>query len=642
MSGRGAYYKAKYGGGRGGGGRGGTGRDEVREQTVFTAGASRRSADATALMELLRRIDGKQYGAYKDLYDTVYHVSTPVTHSIEVVHVQSDPFAPPSRLVVRVPLSVTSFPPELHSNSIRTIALCDFLQRSFVSTIRSMHADFREGGNGWGGAKGGNIKMDEPGQHVLQRSGVQINAIDRCLEIRFQLGLPASGRSIEGRWCAQLMFETVPLLISKSLLYSALDGTTVLAHVLSVEDQSALRSMLETQGLVAFVKNGSILARRSGASDLPLGSSSAMRHFSSPPSMQVSFFLPNSGRIDGMGIKKGVTLICGGGFHGKSTLLGALEVGIYNHIPGDGREFVCVDESAVKIRAEDGRSVTDLNISPFINNLPLGQPTNSFNTACASGSTSQSANILEMLEMGSRALLLDEDTCATNFMFRDAMMAQLVAGDKEPITPFLARVRELWVSWGVSTIMVVGGCGAFFAVADSVIMMDTFEARDVSHQARAICDHESFTGGLSSLGTGIDLHFVKTFSSSDRRCFVPASLEPPKGEQLRAKDIGKIQIGKDSQDADGNANFLDLTGLEQIVELGQTRAISEALVTLARNSGISVSIVDAISELLARASQNGLDDLVNGRSRSLGDLSSMRKFELAGAVNRWRHLKIIK
>jgi len=636
MSGRGAYYKAKYGGGRGGRG----GRDEVSREHVFH-GASRSSADATALMEILRRIDGKQYGAYKDLYDTVYHVSTPVTHSLEVVHVQSDPFAPPSRIVVRVPLGVTAFPPELHSNSIRTIALCDFLQRSFVSTIRSMHADVKEGGSGWGGAKGGNIKMDEPGQHVLQRSGVQINANERCLEIRFQLGLPASGRSIEGRWCAQLMFETVPLLISKSLLYSALDGPTVLAHVLSVEDQSALRSMLETQGLVAFVKNGAILPRRSGASDLPLGSSSAMRQFSSPPSMQTSFVLPNSGRIDGMGIRKGVTLICGGGFHGKSTLLGALEVGIYNHIPGDGREFVCVDESAVKIRAEDGRSVTDLNISPFINNLPLGQPTNSFNTACASGSTSQSANILEMLEMGSRALLLDEDTCATNFMFRDAMMTQLVAGDKEPITPFLARVRELWVSWGVSTIMVVGGCGAFFAVADSVIVMDTFEARDVSHQARAICDHESFAGGLPSLGTGTDVHFVKTFSSAERRCFVPASLEPPKGEQLRAKDIGKIQIGKDPQDADGNANFLDLTGLEQIVELGQTRAISEAFQTLSR-LGAALSMVDALSELLARATQNGLDELVNGRSRSLGDLSSMRKFELAGAINRWRHLKIIK
>jgi predicted ABC-class ATPase len=345
-------------------------------------------------MQLLRRIDQKQYGAYKDLYGSSYNLTGQrgLSFSLEVVYVQGDPYAAPSRVVVRIPLAVCAFPAELYSSRIRTTALCDFLQRSFVASARRDKADVKEGGGGWGGAKGGQIRMDEPGQHVLNRTAVQIS--DGCLEARFLLGLPASGRSIEGKWCADLFFDIVPSLVSKSLLYSALDPAAVALHVKSVEDQDALRSMLEARGLVAFVRNGALLPRRSGASDLPMQASSSTRPFASPPSLLCSFDLPHSGTVHGMGIKKGVTLIVGGGFHGKSTLLGALEVGIYDHIPGDGREFVCINESAVKIRAEDGRNVTDLDISSFINNLPLGKQTASFSTPCASGSTSQSANIV--------------------------------------------------------------------------------------------------------------------------------------------------------------------------------------------------------------------------------------------------------
>ena len=254
-----------------------------------------------------------------------------------------------------------------------------------MRVARREGADIKEGGQGWGGAKGGQLKMDEPGQHILPRTSVQLFPAKGYLEVRFWLGLPARGRTIEGGWCRELLFETVPMLIRMALIHDELDKSELRQHVLSNEDQQALRGMLDAAGLVAFVRNGAVLPRRSGASDLPLTQNPAQ--FQTPPSMHAEFTLPNCGRIAGMGVRKGVTLIVGGGFHGKSTLLSALELGIYNHIPGDGREYVCCNDTAVKIRAEDGRSVTDLDISPFINNLPRGKPTTSFSTTCASGST---------------------------------------------------------------------------------------------------------------------------------------------------------------------------------------------------------------------------------------------------------------
>ena len=630
----------------------------------------------------MRRLDQKPYGAYKDLLDNEFHLGATASTDrlpplkLEVVFVQSDPFAAPSRLRTRIPLRDLGYPEDWTANPVRVVALCDFLQRGFVHALKDEGADRKAGGGGWGGAKGGHMRMEEPGQHVLARTGVQL--IDGHIEARFQLGLPATGRTIQGQWCCSLLTQVVPAVLRQAFALSSLDSGAVQRHVCSVEAQATLRDLLDARGLVAFVRNGAVLPRRSGQSDLPLlgpadqqsqsqaqsqsqsqAQSTPLRRFESPPSMLVAFDLPHVGRVEGMGIAKGVTLIVGGGFHGKSTLLAALEVGVYNHIPGDGREFVCVSESAVKIRAEDGRSVTELDISPFINNLPHARSTTSFSTTCASGSTSQSANIVEMLEMGSRCLLLDEDTCATNFMFRDAEMGRIVHADKEPITPFLHRVRELWAAHGVSTVMVVGGCGSFFAVADTVVMMDEFAAKDVTARAKAIAAESAAAaaavGASSGAGAGAGAGagtsagvFARNFSSARR--VLAGSLALHDGDQLRVKDLGKIQIGRESHDADGNTRVLDLTGLEQLCELGQTRAIAEALQTLPRLWGrdSAVELQAELSALVARASvvgkaapEGGLDTLTHGRNKGQGDLSQVRRFELAAAINRWRSLQTV-
>ena len=593
------------------------------------------------LHDLLGRIDHKPYGAYKDLYGSDYKFSQPMPFSIEVVYVQGDPYAAPSRLRISIPLSTLDYPAELYANEIRKVALCDYLTRSFCRTARREGADIKEGGQGWGGAKGGQLKMEEPGQHILPRTSTQLFPDKGCLEVRFNLGLPARGRSIEGGWCRQILFEILPVLLKTALFHDSLDKADLRKHVLLAEDQEALRSMLDMRGLVGFVRNGAVLPRRSGASDLPQQASQNPSLFQSPPSMQVEFTLPNSGTIAGMGILKGVTLIVGGGFHGKSTLLSALEVGIYNHIPGDGREFVCCDSTAVKICAEDGRSVAYLDISPFINNLPRGRPTTSFSTTCASGSTSQSANILEQLELGCTCLMLDEDTCATNFMYRDHLMGQLVSGNKEPITPFLERVKELYGKWAVSTVMVVGGCGAYFSVADNVIMMDSFEARDATAEAKAIVAADTSVvtnASKNSLAQSLEGYFSGTFAS--RRGITHSSLRLRDGDQMKVKDLGKIQIGRESQDANGDNNYLDLTGLQQLTEPGQTKLISEALQTIARLPDKDENLDQLLSSLYSDASISGLDAFVSGHLKSMGDLSHVRKFELAAAINRWRSLRV--
>ena len=330
----------------------------------------------------------------------------------------------------------------------------------------------------------GLVAVEAGGQEVLLRNSCVID--DRFLEIRFVVGLPAAGRSVLAREAIEIFFTEIPAVAAESLFIDRVEGGAFAHHVDTVEDYHHLRSSLSDLGLAAFVADGSLLARNSGVDDRPITNGGIP--FVSPPSLSVTVTLPHRGRITGMGIPRGVTLIVGGGFHGKSTLLSALERGVYPHVPGDGRELVAADPTAVRIRAEDGRYIQKVDISPFITNLPLGRDTANFCSENASGSTSQAASIIEALEAGSSLLLIDEDTSATNFMIRDERMQQLITKDKEPITPFVDKVGKLFIDHGVSTILVMGGSGDYFDVADTVIAMDTYLPQDVSDRAKEISE----------------------------------------------------------------------------------------------------------------------------------------------------------
>lgn len=530
-----------------------------------------------------------------------------------VGHVQADPFASPSKLIVRVPQSVALFPHQLSQSLSREIALRDYLTRQFERVARQASA-FR------GTGKSGLISIIHAQQEVLERTAVFIDSGD--LEVRFCLGLPARGRTILGRQATHMLCEDIPAIVGRALKYQSLEERAIENHLETVEDAEYLRQQLESRGLVAFVANGAILPRRSGVDPHPLEEGAIA--FQSPPSLEVSFTCPHQGEIKGMGIPQGITLIVGGGYHGKSTLLKAMELGVYNHIPGDGREFVVTEAAAVKIRAEDGRSVAGVDISPFINQLPQGRTTRNFSTPNASGSTSQAANIVEALEAGARVLLLDEDTAATNFMIRDRRMQQLISKDREPITPFIDKVRQLYQELGVSTILVMGGSGDYFEVADTVIAMENFQPQDVTAAARAIAA-QHINDRLAEGG--------ENFGTITPRIPLPESIDPSRGRKavrLKVRDVDEVAFGSED---------IDLSAVEQIVEQGQLRAIAAAIVyAKGRYLQGRCTLAEILQQVMADIEAGGLDILSEFPQ---GDLVRFRRFELAAALNRLRTLKVV-
>jgi predicted ABC-class ATPase len=565
--------------------------------------------DRHSLREALLALDGRSYPAYKDIKGSYDYGE----FTLILEHIQGDPFASPSQIMVRIPQTIAQFPPHLYHNRPRVIALADFLTRQFALSALEL-SSFR------GTGKSGLISILRTGQEILERSTVWLNSQE--IEVRFSVGLPARGRSILGRQAAEMLCQDIPEIVCKSLKYSALEPEKVQKHVETAEDAEVLREQLAIQNLVAFVANGAILPRASGIDAHPLGESALP--WLSPPSLEVELHTPNQGLVKGMGIPQGITLIVGGGYHGKSTLLRALELGVYNHIPGDGRELVVTNPTAVKIRAEDGRSIAGVNISPFISQLPQGLSTEKFSTPNASGSTSQAANIIEALEAGSKVLLIDEDTAATNLMIRDRRMQELISKDKEPITPFLDKVRQLYNDYGVSTVLVMGGSGDYFEVADTVIALENFAPRDVTAQAREIVAAYPNT----RKGEG-----GENFGEITPRIPLAASIDPSRGRKaVKVKVRRTDEVGFGSEE-------IDLSAVEQIVESGQLRAIAAALV-YAKNSYLeqSLTIPLLLSKVMQDIDERGLDILTEYPQ---GDFVRFRRFELAAALNRLRSLRVL-
>ncbi len=556
----------------------------------------------------LHRLDGRGYKAYRDIEGS-YRFPMFTLH---IDHVQGDPFAAPSRVRLVVSQDAARFDPTLFATPARNRALADFITRA-ASTV----CDDRSRRTGTG--KGGLIAIDRPGQEVLERTSVAVD--DSEVEARITVGLPAAGRRILGRRAAEILIDDVPRIVDAALVASNLDAAAVRRHVEAVQDQAFLRDALAQEHLVAFVADGAILPRRSGVDPRPMGEGAIP--FEAPPSLRREFTLPNAGPVTGLGVPEGVTLIVGGGYHGKSTLLSAIELGVYDHLPGDGREATVTVKDAVKIRAEDGRSVRGVDISPFITNLPFGTDTRNFSTDDASGSTSQAANIAEALEYGTSLLLIDEDTSATNFMIRDHRMQELVAKEKEPITPFIDKVRHLFDEHGVSTIIVVGGVGDYFDVADTVVMMDAYRPIDVTERAREIA--RKHAAERTPEGGG-------SFGHVSARAPIPGSLDPRRGrrpEKVDAKSLTTILFGRTP---------LDLSAVEQLVSVSQTRAVGDALVLMMKRfMDGRRTIAEALDLLDREFDERGLDAL---SGRRLGHYARPRRQEIAAALNRLRTLRI--
>ncbi len=567
------------------------------------------------LKKILNEIDRRGYKAYKQLRGA-YDLGR---FTLFIDHVQGDPFAAPSKLRARVPQPEAGFDQQLFSTRSRKIALQDYITRAFDRAMK------KGTGGKKGSGKSGIIAIDCGRQQILERTSCKIQK--EFVEICFYAGLPARGRRILGHQALRMLTEEIPGIVRSSMFCAAHPQKEVQQFIQVNEDQDHLRKALQKKGLVAFIANQSILPRRSGVSDRPLASSETVP-FQSPPELEISLHAPHAGTIRGMGIPRGITLIIGGGFHGKTTLLSAIEQGAYNHIPNDGREYVITDPNAVKIRAEEGRNIQKTDISPFINNLPFGKNTIKFSTANASGSTSQAANIIEALECQANLLLLDEDTSATNFLIRDEIMQKIVSKDKEPITPFIDQVNNLYNQLGTSTIMVMGGAGDYFEVADQVILMDAYLPVVVTSKARQL---------ISQRKDARKKEAPPSFGRITERIPRPESINPYKGrkKKIKSRGLDTITFGFE---------HIDLSAVEQIVDSSQVNAISQIIDYALQKKYIDGqnTIGRFLDMVFDDIQKNGLSVISAYSNQHPGSYALPRKFEVAAALNRLRSLKIIQ
>lgn len=473
-----------------------------------------------------------------------------------------------------------------------------------------------------GSGKSGLMAVSSPGQEVLARSGCQVDAGTGDIILRMEIGFPANGRTINARELEKILFDFLPKCVGKSLYYKALDAGKLKKTADLAEDQQAVRDQLGERELVAFVANGAILPRESGVSSRPMKGAVP---FQSPPSMEVELTLPNRGSIRGMGIKRGVTLIVGGGYHGKSTLLRALELGVYNHIAGDGREFVITDDTAVKLRAEDGRSVRDVDISMFIRNLPNGKETEIFCTEDASGSTSQAANVVEAMETGSKVFLIDEDTSATNFMIRDELMQRVVHREEEPITPYIERIRELYEKYGVSTVLVAGSSGSYFYKSDCILQMNRYVPADITEfakeQAQLYAEHQagSQTGDTPALQKP---KFERVFAQNRKLAG---------SDRIKMKTMGMDGISIDRE-------TIDLRYLEQLADPEQLSMLAQivkyAELRIFDGKKNLVQVVDLLEKQMRDKGFAG----ICGDKNVYSGLAVPRRQEIFACLNRYRKL----
>lgn len=566
----------------------------------------------TELETLLMSINRKSYPAYKELKGNYIFPD----FQLNIEHVQGDPFASPSRVSVYLKKVQADFPEAYYESKHKRIALQDYLIRKFANAVNQYA--FQAKGSG----KSGLIRVSRCGQEVLERSALGITNGE--LLVRFEVGFPANGRTINALELKKIFFEYLPSIVRKTLYYKNCKKDELKAVIELAEDQQFIREELKKRDLVAFVANDSILPRESGVSKRPMRK---CIRFQSPETMEVEMDLPNHGMIRGMGISKGITLIVGGGYHGKSTLLKAIEQGIYNHIAGDGREYVITCEDAVKVRAEDGRSITHVNISPFINDLPNKKDTRDFSTEDASGSTSQAANVVEAVQAGSKLLLIDEDTCATNFMVRDQLMQKIVSGNKEPITPFTQQAREMYERLDVSVVMVAGSSGAYFYIADHIIQMDNYRVVDITKHVKNVIEKEEISEDKESR-----ISVTELMNPSIKPRILKSEVVEKKHGQIKIKQFGNsgFSIGKTE---------VDLKYLEQLTDIEQTTTLGHCLKMLVVEMEKKPQNLDVLVDNLWKKIQlKGFSALFEEKYLPV-DLAQVRKIDIYMCVNRYRGLR---
>lgn len=517
------------------------------------------------------KINNKPYGIYKSLLGQFFSFGD---FTLKFTHIQGDPHASYSKIMLSAKIASLGFTEDLYNTKEKEIALSDFLLRQFTKEIE-------------------NINIVKAHSQIMQRNSLYIE--NGIVYVLVSVNLPGENRRIEGEKASELLIGTLSDYLTVAMYWNNINKEKCKEHIDCLLNRNFLLSQLEEHNLVAFVPNNAILPRESSVSESPMQDAVP---FTSPKELQLSLKLLNGTKIEGMGIPKGISIIVGGGFHGKSTLLHALEDSVYPHVPGDGREFIVIDKTATPVKTEEGRVVNGTDISALVKELPFNNNVESFTTKNASGATSQVANLLEAVELGARTILIDEDASAVNFLIRDLRMRSLIEAKKEPLIPLTDRIKD-FVNSGINFIIVVGACGDYISLANTVIAFNEYKAECLTEKAKGFKTKEPESNEIIFQNRRID-------TQEFQKELVPNSTVE-KNVKIRVF-AGQITIGKLRADLRKFPIFCN-TELQ--------RGIAEILHNLIRENP-GANLKETLEIFCQKLPKNDSNDLILPRVNELG------------------------
>ncbi len=577
------------------------------------------------LKTLLNSLKGQSYQAIQKITG-FFHFPQ---YDFHFIRIQGSPGANPASIaVINWSIADSEIPQSFFQSSWNRLALADFLIRRFNLAI----TQFAKQNRGREGS--GSFHTIELSQKILERDSVLFS--EQEIEVRFILSLPGknSGRGQFDAEQAWIMFEQeLQNIVEYSLFYKNYDKAAkqLLENYIEIQNtRQQIKSYLIKKGYCVFINNGARLPRQSGVDDLP-ADKDKITSFQSPSSLLLDIPLSNNKSIQGMAIKQGITCITGGGYHGKSTLLQAVLAGVYAHIPGDGREYIVTRDDAFFVCAEAGRSIKNVDISPFIGLLPNGISTRQFSTDNASGSTSQAASIVEAAQSGSALLLFDEDCSASNFLIRDELIKRVLGATADPIKPLYSTLRSIWQQQAISMIFVVGGLGAFLQKADLCLVMENYQCKDITAKVR------------KKLGKIIEDEKTALNFSTERKLSLDNFDPAYTNQRLQKKIAHRIKPLRNApRQLEYGMDLINLDTLPQIAESAQVLSMGYCLLKIReamQAHGNPQEINYWLDWLYCKLEKQGLSFL---QPDYPGMLSLPRKYEVAAAINRIRSLKIVK
>lgn len=561
------------------------------------------------LYQKLRGFSGKKYGLYKSLTQRSWNFGD---FSLDFIHVQGDPYAPPSRIRLTIPFRKLNYPKNFITNEIQGLAMADYLLRRLAREMNEREECTSV------------FTITSPGQEILFRNTLCIGNFSEekegVVEVLMGIRLPGENRLIDFYAVSDLLTRLLPDILLASLYGLSLEEQEkAYRHIETLEIRNALLDEVLSAGFIAFIPNGAILPRASGISDLPAKEAVS---FNAPKESIIEFTVRGK-TISGMGISKGITAIAGGAYHGKSTLLSALEKSVYPHIPGDGREWVVVDPSAFRVRSEEGRLVRNTRIAPLVRELPGKISTESFFTVSASGSTSEAANLLEALECGVKTILIDEDVSAVNFLIRDQRMRRLLGNEGDPLIPLIERIRE-FTNTGVHFILVIGACGDFLTEADRVIVMKNYLPEEMTASAKTI---SSETPYISSKGNHPPFYPFKSRAFLDFIKPLAPQIRPSssveKFVKVRLLHDNLLQVGFLQADVHYLSGFCN----------GTQRYAAGLIALNLVQSAEDKTLMEVVEKVCARIEKSGFGKFPQGLSR---DMTLPRAVDIAAVLLRLR------